>query len=82
MMGIREYRESQYLANEGSFYGLLMATMRKAGGVNLEKLKSAFPEQWAELSARYDAPGGCLNDAEIKWLTCVLESETGETEDD
>ena len=43
-----------------SFYGLLMAAMRRADTRNLEKLKSVFPTEWNELQARYHAPGGYL----------------------
>lgn len=73
-MSLTDYRESLHLA-EGSFYGLIMAAMRNADTVNLEKLKAAFPEQWAELQARYNAPGGCLNQGEMDWLQAVLEAD-------
>lgn len=42
------------------FYALVQAAMRRADSENLEKLKSAFPEVWEELYARYHAPGGRL----------------------
>jgi len=42
------------------FYAMLQAAMRQADIDNLEKLKRVFPEVWAELQARYRAPGGML----------------------
>jgi hypothetical protein len=42
------------------FYTLVMAAMRQADTDNLELLKKAFPETWAELAERYNAPGGRL----------------------
>ena len=78
-MSIIEYRESQFLECEGSFNGLLMEAMRKADTDNLEKLKAAFPEVWAELQQRYNAPGGALNKSEEDWLLGLYE-ERGEEE--
>jgi hypothetical protein len=43
-----------------SFYGLVMAAMRKADTRNAAILRGAFPEVWADLQARYEAPGGIL----------------------
>jgi len=58
---ILDYRASIRIASEDpSFRALIMAAMRKADTSNTEKLKNAFPEIWAELRARYDAPGGFL----------------------
>lgn len=42
------------------FYALVMAAMRCADSTNQAKLRAAFPEVWAELDARYNAPGGRL----------------------
>ena len=39
---------------------VFMAAMRQADSVNAAKLREAFPETWAELDARYNAPGGIL----------------------
>jgi hypothetical protein len=50
-----------------------MAAMRKADDTNLEKLKSVFPETLAELRARYNAPGGALNEQELAWVMRVIE---------
>ena len=44
------------------FYSLIMAAMREADSDNLAKLQAAWPEVWADLLARYDAPGGRLPD--------------------
>lgn len=60
-MSLHEYQESQELARRDvSFYGLIMAAMRRADDVNLTLLRQSFPLQWRELRARYDAPGGRL----------------------
>jgi hypothetical protein len=42
------------------FYGLVQAAMRQADDINLAALRAAFPAVWAELQARYNAPGGVL----------------------
>lgn len=47
-------------AKEPPFYALVMAAMRQADDVNLEKLISAWPGVWAELQERYNSPGGLL----------------------
>lgn len=44
-----------------SFYGLVMAAMRKADTTNAAILRRAFPEVWDDLQARYLAPGGVLD---------------------
>lgn len=81
-MGIREYRESMYLAGEGSFYGLLMASMRNADTYNLAQLQNAFPKVWDELKQRYNAPGGCLTQEETDWLMRVLQYDHDPVEED
>jgi len=43
-----------------SFYGLIMAAMWKADDLNLDKLKTAFPDVWRELQIRYHSPGGLV----------------------
>lgn len=43
-----------------SFYGLVMAAMRKADTTNAAILRRAFPSVWDDLQARYLAPGGVL----------------------
>ena len=60
-MSRHEYEVSRELDGQGwSFYALLMAAMRQADGENEAKLREAFPDTWAELQTRYDAPGGLL----------------------
>lgn len=55
------YRASLELSRDDpSFYGLVMAAMRKGDTRNAEILRRAFPAVWADLQARYDAPGGVL----------------------
>jgi len=58
---IYDYEESQLIWSKGyQFYALIMAAMRQADTDNAAKLKSAFPDVWEELQARYHAPGGVL----------------------
>jgi hypothetical protein len=60
-----EYRESIEIDSKYySFYGLLMATMRKADPENLEILKGGWPHIGEELRLRHKAPGGFLNTEE------------------
>jgi hypothetical protein len=73
-MSIISYRQSITLAyDDPSFYAYIMAAMRKADDHNLALLESVFPDVLEELRARYNAPGGCLNERELTWLTHVLE---------
>lgn len=46
------------------FYALIQAALRQADTDNVEKLRAAFPQVWAELEARYKAPGGYLEGEE------------------
>jgi hypothetical protein len=58
-MSLYDYKTSQKIAAEDYlFYALIMAAMRQADTNNVIKLKSAFPDTWAELERRYHAPGG------------------------
>lgn len=50
----------ELIAADPPFYSLIMAAMRKADSVNQQLLADAFPETWAELQARYNAPAGRL----------------------
>lgn len=60
-MSYHEYLASQELSDtDPPFYALVMAAMRKADSRNIALLREAFPETWAELDARYNAPGGRL----------------------
>ena len=61
-MSLFDYKLSQALYDHDlPFYALLMAAMRRADPVNLQRLRSAFPDVWTELQARYNAPGGLLH---------------------
>jgi hypothetical protein len=61
-MSLYDYEVSQQLSAEyHSFYALIMAAMRQADSDNAEALRSAFPDTWRELQARYNAHGGVLN---------------------
>ncbi len=56
-----EYEESKRIsAHDYGFYALIMAAMRHADTSNIYRLQQAFPEIWAELEARYNAPGGII----------------------
>lgn len=60
-MSLHEYLVSQELDRDHPpFYALIMAAMVKADSRNIALLRSAFPETFAELDARYNAPGGRL----------------------
>ncbi|MBI1757999.1 MAG: hypothetical protein HYR62_02005 [Actinobacteria bacterium] len=56
------YRLSgQIAAAYDDFYALLMACMRKADTDNARALRAMWPDVWAELQARYNAPAGLLD---------------------
>ena len=64
-MSLYDYRKSLKLGMDNTpFYALIMAAMIRADSNNLSKLCAAFPEVWAELKARYNAPGGVVRDGE------------------
>ncbi len=69
MMGLHEYVISQKLsADDPPFYALIMAAMRQADTINSMLLKQAWPEVHAEMTRRYNAPGGALNLRERDWI--------------
>jgi hypothetical protein len=75
------YEESKRLAAEGDFYPLLMAAMRCADSENAAQLRLAFPDVWAELQARYNAPGGVIEgdpdfEEYLRWRGQALASTT------
>lgn len=80
-MSLTDYRASIILEEE-PFYALVMAVMRKADNVNLEKMKAAFPDTWNELQKRYNAPAGCLTGKEREWLDNVLNCEQDALDDE
>jgi hypothetical protein len=60
-MSLYDYQVSIQIAiHNYPFYALIQAAMRQADTDNLELLKTAFPEVYAEFRARYNAPGGRL----------------------
>lgn len=63
-MSLFDFQESSKAAAEYPFFALIMAAMRNADSHNSALLRDTFPELWAEISARYNAPGGILPDDE------------------
>jgi len=69
-MSILEYRAAQHLelkalaleAKTGAdpFYSLLQACFRQADEINMDALKSLWPEVWLELHRHYELPDGGL----------------------
>jgi hypothetical protein len=60
-VSLYDYRAAVALWKQNPpFYSLIMAAMYRADTVNAAKLRAAFPETWAEVDARYNAPGGLL----------------------
>lgn len=60
-MSLFDYEVSKKLTlQDPPFYALIMAAMRRADSTNLESLRRAFPAVYAELQARYNAPGGLI----------------------
>jgi hypothetical protein len=63
-MSLHEYQIAQEVNRKADwgedFYALVMVLMRNADTANQAKLKAAWPEVWAELEQRYNAPGGLL----------------------
>jgi len=63
-----DYEMSRTIAGRNyPFYALLMAVMRKADYRNAALLRHAFPFEWEELQARYDAPDGVLPGDPSDW---------------
>ena len=64
-MSLHEYLDSKRIADlrpPAAFYALIMAAIRDADSENEMKLRTMWPEVWAEMRARYNAPGGRLPD--------------------
>lgn len=60
-MSLHTYRAGlDVAALDAPFYALIQAAMRQADTDNEHKLRAAWPEVWADLAARYSAPGGIL----------------------
>lgn len=75
-MSLYDYRRSLILAvDDPPFAALIMAAMRKADTDNVARLRSVFPELWAELTQRYHAPGGAITPAEARALAAQAEED-------
>ena len=60
-MSLYDYEAGQKIEAQGyPFYALIQAAMRQADTDNLTKLRVAFPTEYDDLQARYNAPGGIL----------------------
>lgn len=60
-MSLYDYNQVKpLLEGDPPFYALVMAAMDRADTMNLERLKAAFPEVYAEHRERYNAPRGLL----------------------
>ena len=71
-MGLYEYEVARELERQDTpFHALIMAAMRRASSGNLEKLRAAWPDVWADLHARYHAPGGLLPGEQMADVTEV-----------
>lgn len=65
-MSLYDYEQGRLIEGEGHpFYALIHAAMRQADSDNIEILQFAFPEVHAELTARYNAPGGFLESEDV-----------------
>ena len=65
-------------AKDYPFYALIMAAMRKADDINTEKLKGMWPEVYAELQERYNAPGGLIGGEESRSQAKRMDIQRGE----
>lgn len=66
-MSLYDYEVSRQLdAQDVPFHALIMAAMRRADTDNQAILRAFWPAVWDELFARYNAPAGALNDAEMQ----------------
>ena len=62
-MSLYDYQQSQKISAEDyPFYALVMAAFRQADTFNLERLRKAFPATYDEFIARYNAPGGIIDE--------------------
>lgn len=74
-MSLVSYLQSRQIVaqRDWDFSALIMAAMRKADTGNAALLREAFPRIHAELAARYEAPGGALDDGERAWLEAQVD---------
>jgi hypothetical protein len=77
-MSRHDYEVSKVISQEcAPFYSLIMAAMRQADTENLMRLRQVFPDTYAELDARYNAPGGVTSTDEdyeeyTRWRAGVM----------
>lgn len=65
LVSLYDYQASKVISGQDHpFYALIMAAMRQADTFNLEALRREFPDTYAELRERYNAPGGVLGSDE------------------
>lgn len=75
-LNIIDYKVSQRLSfYDLPFSALIAAAMRKADSNNIEKLKSAWPETFADLQKRYNGPGGATQEELQKSPNIVNDAE-------
>ncbi len=61
LVGHHAYLQGREVAKQRyNFYALLQAAMRQADTNNATVLRNAYPEVWAELQERYNAPNGLI----------------------
>lgn len=68
-MSQQTYHNGMIIAANHEFQSVVEAAMRLADSENILKLKAAFPEIYAELAARYYAPGGRLPNEDATFQT-------------
>ncbi len=60
-MSFYDYEKARELvAADVPFYALIMAAMQRADTTNAAMLRTMYPAVWAEVEARYNAPGAML----------------------
>lgn len=52
--------EMEVYKRDWPYYSIIMCAMRRADSTNLSKLRLMWPDVFADLEARYNAPGGIL----------------------
>jgi hypothetical protein len=61
-LGLHSYHYSLRLSRyDLTFESLIFAAISKSDWYNGERLRLAFPELFAEMRARYEAPGGVIS---------------------
>jgi hypothetical protein len=83
MATLADYQDSKKLnATDHSLASLIFAAIQKADNFNLNRFRMVFPEYYDEFMARYQAPGGAINESEKAILFLRTEHEdAGEVSD-